>query len=96
MYHKSKTISKIKKPKSAATLKQKYISNLEDQIVVIYRQLISNKVQNFFAKEIHVLWGNNLFDFANTFTALNPGWRVLPRCAYIQGYGLLTSVGILI
>ena len=29
-----------------------------------------NKVQNVFAKEIYVLRGNNLFDFANTFTAL--------------------------
>ena len=55
-----------------------------------------NKVQNVFAREIYVLRGNNLFDFANTFTALNPGWRVLPHCAYIQWYGLLTSVGSLI
>ena len=29
-----------------------------------------NKVQNVFAKETHVLRGNNLLDFANTFTAL--------------------------
>ena len=29
-----------------------------------------NKAQNVFAKETYVLRGNNLFDFANTITAL--------------------------